>query len=96
MESFVTDHAKKRIKERVSKTDYEKLFEKVLKDGYDRKCFVGSFKRYLDKLCIDRKSNVKLYNRKIYVYSNNVLITVLEIPKHYINSYLSKTKIKGE
>lgn len=88
MKSIVTIHAKNRAKQRlgISKGMTNKIADKALKYGICHKDTKGKFKSYIDKLyLIERQANnIRIYNRKIYLFHNDVLITILNLPNMYL------------
>ena len=84
---ILTNHGEKRIKDRIgiSKKSSYKNAEKALKYGFDQSKTKGKFNRYLTKLYFTNKcNNILVYNRYVYVFKNNVLITVFNLPKDFI------------
>lgn len=86
--SVVTKHAETRIKERlgVSKKISEKIADKALKNGISHRDCTGSLKKYVNKLYLSHRkgTNIKVYNRKVFIFREDLLITVLELPKKLI------------
>jgi N-acetylneuraminic acid mutarotase len=82
----ITKHSKKRSKERlgVSNKLTGKLAEKALKFGISQSDVKGNLKRYMDGLYLRHKNanNTKIYNRKVYVFHNEVLITIMNVPNN--------------
>jgi len=95
----VTHHGMQRIKDRVglSKKIADKLAEKVLCNGIKHCDTKGSIKKFLDALYFshEKANNIHIYNQKIYLFRNEILITVLDLPSKYINM-IEKTKHKKE
>ena len=86
----ITYHGEKRVRERlgIPKSAVKKNIEKAQKYGVTSKETYGPFKRYLEWLYLDygKANNIKSYNHFIYVFDNNVLITLLHIPTKYIDA----------
>lgn len=88
--AIVTNHAKQRTKDRlgVSKKVANKIAGKALEHGVTHALAKGKLKSYLDKLYLSHKSanNLRVYNRKVYLFDKNILITVLNLPNNLINA----------
>lgn len=86
--AIVTDHAKQRTKDRlgVSKKIANKVASKALEHGITHASAKGNLKSYLDKLYLSHKTanNIRVYNRKIYIFDGHILITVLNLPNNLI------------
>lgn len=86
-EVIVTKHAKKRVKERVgiSKKLVEKNAEKALKFGIKHSDTTGRLNRYFSHLYFVNKNanNVRIYNKKVYIFCDERLITVFDLPQKY-------------
>lgn len=82
-----TRHSKKRIRQRVgiNKKSVEKLATSALTNGIPAKETTGQLKAYLTKINMrDRPSNnIRVYNRIIFVFNNDRLITVFNLPTKY-------------
>ena len=83
----ITDHGGQRIKDRVglSKKIADKIAEKALCLGIKHEDTKGSLRRYLDAVYLKKEipNNIRVYNRKVYLFRNNLLITVLDLPNQY-------------
>jgi len=83
-----TKHAKKRARERFgwNKGVLKKMMWRAFYEGIDHKETTGSLKRYLEaqyaKKC--EADNIRIYGHNIYIFAENVLITVYRIPNHFI------------
>lgn len=88
MEAIVTNHAKQRAKDRlgVSKKIADKVATKALEGGVTHSLAKGNLKSYLDKLYLKHRNanNLRVYNRKVYLFNNTVLITVINLPNSLI------------
>lgn len=89
MEVIVTNHAKQRTKDRlgVSKKIADKIANKALENGITHAQAKGNLKAYLDKVYLTHKNanNLRVYNRKVYLFRGAVLITVINLPNKLIN-----------
>ncbi|MDB4330218.1 hypothetical protein N9948_00625 [bacterium] len=99
-DAVVTDHANKRIRERVgvSKKTTKTLANKALVEGLDHSELKGSLKRFVNGLYMRSKSanNIKVLHDKAYIFKDTVLITVLSLPHNLarVSSQLLKKKAK--
>lgn len=84
MKARVTKHAKKRGKQRigVKKKDVQRNAQKALELGISHYEAKGNLKRYMTKIYLKNgiPNNMRVYNHKVYLFCNNVLITVLSLP----------------
>lgn len=89
-EAIVTNHAKQRTKERLglSKKIADKVAAKALEHGVSHSSAKGNLKHYLDKLYLKHKTanNLRVYNRKVYIFNGNILITVINLPNSLIKT----------
>jgi len=83
-ESRVTQHAGKRIRERVgvNKKSIQTVADRALTRGLDHNELTGKLKRYIDKLWFRSKTanNMKVYAEKVYIFRDTTLITVVPLP----------------
>lgn len=97
--AIVTNHAKQRAKDRlgVSKKIADKIANKALEQGVTHANAKGNLKSYLDKLYLRNKTanNLRIYNRKVYLFDGPVLITIYNLPNNLINAAdkLQKKKV---
>lgn len=86
-EVVLTRHAIKRVSQRVGipKKAVYKNAQKALKYGVSQKEAKGKLRNYLDGvyLMYETANNLRAYNRYVYVFVNERLITVLYIPKKF-------------
>lgn len=79
-----TKHSKKRIKERLglSKNLTDKLAKKALEEGITHKETTGRLNKYIAGLYFYNKkaNNIRIYNQKVYIFYNQKLITVHDLP----------------
>ena len=82
-----TNHAKKRTKDRtgLSKKLADKNAQKALDFGITHGETKGSLKKLIDALYFKNKSanNIRIYHRDIYIFQNEVLITIIDLPNRY-------------
>lgn len=83
----VSKHGCKRARERLGlpKEAVKRNAEKALKYGIERTDASGPFRRYLDFLYFDygTANNLRVYNRYIYIFCNEVLVTIMCVPRKY-------------
>ncbi len=97
----VTKHAKARLKHRCgfSGKNYDKIALRALQDGITHSEVKGRLGRWVDGLYLSKKNanNIRLYGDKAYLFHNNVLITVIQIPTHLIGelNYIREKTKKG-
>lgn len=97
-QAIVTDHGGQRIKDRLglSKKIADKVSQKALELGVTHAETKGSFKKYIDSLYLKHRkaNNIKIYHRNIYLFKDEILITVLNLPNKYstIADKLQKNK----
>lgn len=81
---YITKHAYKRVKERMglTKAAAEKMAKKAYTDGIKHSQTKGQLHKYFTKVYLNYRNsnNTRLYGEKIFVFNDNVLITVLELP----------------
>lgn len=83
----LTDHSEQRIKDRLglSKKIADKNAQKALDKGLTHAETKGSLRRFIDAIYLREKkaNNIRIYNRKVYLFKDVVLITVLNLPNKY-------------
>lgn len=88
-EIYLTYHGRKRIKERVgvgkSGRKIERAASIALEKGIDRAETKGSLNKYLTKTMIFHKcgNNMKIHASQIWVFQDEVLITVKPLPSRF-------------
>ena len=84
---YVTDHAAKRSKERLGlpKGVTSKNAERALHRGIKHGDTSGSLRRYLDGLYLKRETanNIRIYCNNVYIFHNEMLITVFPLPQEF-------------
>jgi hypothetical protein len=100
MTATITNHGKQRTKDRtgLSKKAAGKLAEKALLHGVHHNETKGRFRRYMDGLYLRHGSgnNNRVYNRKIFIFQGEVLITVLNLPHNFSAMADKLQKMKKE
>ncbi len=86
-EVIVTRHGEKRIRKRlgVNKKCANRTAAKAMTLGVTHAEATGKLSRYLDGVYLPYRSanNMRVYNRAVYLFSGDILITVLALPKKY-------------
>lgn len=85
--AVVTRHGEKRVKERIglSKKSVQKNAGKALLEGITHSEAKGSLSKYLDGIYLLKRcsNNMRVYNRMVYLFRGNILMTVLLLPQRY-------------
>lgn len=83
----LTAHGKKRSKERCGfgKSATARAAQIALKDGLKHNEVAGSLKRFLDGLYLSHRNadNMRIWNKKVYLFTGELLITILDVPRKY-------------
>lgn len=99
MDARITRHASQRIRERVGlpKQAINKNADRALENGLTHKDVSGSVSRYADKLYLQYRTanNIRFYGNQVYLFRNNILITVIPLPQKY-RKVIESIKRKGE
>lgn len=81
---ILTNHAKRRLKERmgVHKNYLKKIANKAFQKGLTRKDLKGGGEKYFDKLFLKyrKANNLRILGDFVFLFTSNVLITVLRLP----------------
>lgn len=82
---IMTDHGEQRIKERVGKKVPLGIAASALRDGISHSETSGKLRKYMDKLYLTARkaNNSRIYNRNVYLFHDDVLITVLNLPSQF-------------
>lgn len=86
---IVTRNGDLRTRKRVgvNRSAVERLARKAFADGITRYDAKGGLRRYLDALYHynEQADNIRVYAEKVWIFSGNILITVLDLPQKYKN-----------
>ena len=86
---ILTRHGKKRMKDRLgaSKRSSDRIAEKALSLGITHAELTGSLCRYVDSIYLKKRTanNIRIYAQKIFLFRNDLLITVLPLPPKYFS-----------
>lgn len=87
----ITEHAKERARERLkwNAETLEKMSERAMNIGVKHSDTRGKLNRFMSKIYLQHKTanNTRIYGEHIYIFADNVLITVIQLPtvlKKYI------------
>lgn len=84
---IITKHGQKRAKERLglNKSAISRNARRALENGLAREDLDGKLKRYVDATWEQYRSanNLRLYHRVLYVFDNNILITMFFVPRKF-------------
>ena len=93
MEITISKHAEMRMKERcgANKRSTQKIAEKAFKTGFTHSQTKGNLRKWVTSLYFNNKSanNIRLYGDKAYIFTDEKLITVLQIPSNLRNDMRS-------
>lgn len=96
----VTNHAKQRAKERcgINKKSVERIANKALENGIRHCECNGCLKKWVDKqyLSYMKANNIRLYGDKAYLFRENLLITIIQIPNDLIKNVKQIKERKGK
>jgi hypothetical protein len=83
----ISKHAEERANERLGLPikPFEKLANKALSNGIKHSDTVGRLNKYITSLFFYNKSanNTRIYGEFIYLFNNETLITVLNLPNNF-------------
>ena len=89
IEAIVTNHAKKRIKERcgLNKKSIQRMATKALEEGHTHSETKGRLNKWMTSLYFrgSKANNIRLYGEKAYIFRDTVLITVIPIPNNLLD-----------
>jgi hypothetical protein len=89
----VSKHAEMRMKERcgINKRSAQKIAEKAFTNGYTHSQTKGNLRKWVTSLYFNNKSanNIRLYGDKAYIFTDEMLITVLQLPSNLRNDMRS-------
>ena len=96
----VSNHAKERLKERcgIQKKIVYKVAEKALSHGITHSQTKGRLNKWVTSLYFKNKNanNIRLYGDKAFIFNDDVLITVLQIPQDLMKNLKNMIKEKKE
>ena len=85
-----TKHGEKRVRKRigVNKKAVSTMAEAALKEGITNSEAIGSLDRYFYYLYKhnEQANNIRVYANYVWIFHNNTLITVFNLPKKYVRT----------
>ncbi len=95
----VSHHGRKRMRERCGKS-MDRLAEIAFERGLTHADTSGSLKKYMDYLYFHNctANNIRLYGGKVFIFCNEILVTVFDIPpkyKHIAYKLLERRELRG-
>lgn len=94
----LTKHAKTRIKERcgLGKKGSLRAAEKALTEGIPHSRTKGRLNKWITSLYFggSKANNIRLYGDKAYIFHNQTLITVMQIPQNLMKDLKKMVKPK--
>lgn len=92
----VSKHAEQRIKERCgfTKKASNRMAKRVYEKGISHNQTKGQLNKWITRLYFAnrRANNIKLYGDKAYIYCDEILVTVLQIPANLMKNLKSMIK----
>ena len=96
----MSNHATDRMSERcgLNKKSSERLSKLALENGISHNDTSGSLNRYLTKLFFYNKTanNIKIYGEYVYIFCDEILITVIPLDNKYKKIVRNMKNTKGE
>ena len=96
----MSNHATDRMSERcgLNKKSSERLSKLALENGISHNDTVGSLNRYLTKLFFYNKTanNIRIYGEDVYIFCDDILITVIPLDNKYKKVVRNINTKKGE
>lgn len=85
---IVTKHAEKRLKKRsgLTKKSIQRMAERAFTEGVKHKDTKGALNKWITSLYFKKEvgNNIRLYGDKVFIFSDNKLITVFQIPNNLV------------
>lgn len=106
MEIILTKHAEERLKDRIglNKKSLKRNAQKAFDYGYKHSDVKGQLRKYVDKIYLENRDrntyfdNIRIYGDKVYLFKENVLVTVMQIPANLtknLKSMIKKEELKN-
>lgn len=82
---IITHHAKIRLSQRVKDYKKDTIAEKALRHGLKQSQMKCDLRRYIESIRYKNPNadNIRIYDRKIFIFDGETLITVLNLPRTY-------------
>ncbi len=92
----VSKHAEDRLRERCgfNRKTYERMAQKAYDDGITHAQTKGRLNKWVTSLYFRNKNanNIRLYGDKAYIFCDEVLVTVIQIPVNLMKNLKAMTK----
>lgn len=83
----ITQHGKARVRKRcgLPSKSVSRMVQEALDKGLKHSETTGRLNRYITALYFknQKANNIRIYGDKVYIFSNETLITVLNLPNQY-------------
>lgn len=100
---IITAHAGRRLKERsgLNKKSIRRIAERAYLNGIKHSEVKGNLRKWVDGIYLSEENanNIRLYGDKIFLFHNNLLITVMQIPsnlRNELDNYIKKGNKQNE
>ena len=96
---LVTKHARERINERmgIPKKSADVIARKALDKGIKFNETTGRLRKYISWLSTKTEggcNNIRIYAEKVFIFHDEILITVIQIPQMYVQAVRKVTNRK--
>ncbi len=92
----VSKHAEDRLKERCgfNRKTFERMAQKAYEDGITHAQTKGRLNKWITSLYFRNRNanNIRLYGDKAYIFCDEVLVTVIQIPVDLMKNLKAMTK----
>ena len=92
----VTKHAKERMKERcgIKEKSADRMAKIAYEKGLKHRDLTGNLKKWVDSLYFKNRAanQIRLYGDKAYIFQNEKLITVIQIPHNLVKEVVRISK----
>lgn len=93
---IVTKHAENHIKERcgLGKKSFQRAAEKALTEGIPHSQTKGKLNKWITSLYFNgsKANNIRLYGDKAYIFHDQTLVTVIQIPHSLVKGLKKMVK----
>ncbi len=104
VEVIISRHAKKRLKQRVHK-NVQSAANSAFNFGLENSELTSNLRKYIDRLYLSYQptaadryrngiSSFKIFNEYVYIFNDNVLVTVVQLPYKLVDLARRLTKEK--
>ena len=92
----VSNHAEERLKERCgfNKKSVDRMAEKAFMEGITHSQTKGNLNKWITSLYFKNKraNNIRLYGDKAYIFCDETLVTVIQIPNNLMKNLKAMVK----